>query len=94
MTQELILRGADIVKVGIDQVGVCNNTYSNRWLVIHNYQQSLSALDAHGLVTHQSVMVCTCFPGMLPKHLELDFVMLGGMLGQLIKVEKSLQNMF
>ena len=82
MTQELILSGADIVKVGIGPGSVCTTR-------IHTgvgYPQLSAVLEcadaAHGLGAHMIADGgCTC-PGDVSKAFGggADFVMLGGML--------------
>lgn len=82
MTQELILRGADIVKVGIGPGSVC----TTRVQTGVGYPQLSAIIEcadaAHGLGGH--IMAdggCTC-PGDVAKAFGAgaDFVMLGGML--------------
>ena len=82
MTQELILRGADIVKVGIGPGSVC----TTRIQTGVGYPQLSSVMEcsdaAHGLGAHIiSDGGCTC-PGDVAKAFGAgaDFVMLGGML--------------
>ena len=82
MTQELILRGADIVKVGIGPGSVC----TTRVQTGVGYPQLSAIIEcadtAHGLGGHIiSDGGCTC-PGDVAKALGAgaDFVMLGGML--------------
>ena len=82
MTQELILNGADIVKVGIGPGSVC----TTRIQTGVGYPQLSAVIEcadaAHGLGAH--IMAdggCTC-PGDVAKGFGAgaDFVMLGGML--------------
>jgi GMP reductase len=94
MTQELILRGADIVKVGIGPGSVC----TTRIQTGVGYPQLSAIIEcadaAHGLGGHiVADGGCTC-PGDVAKAFGAgaDFVMLGGMLaghteggGQLIE---------
>jgi len=82
MTQELILRGADIVKVGIGPGSVC----TTRVQTGVGYPQLSAIIEcadaAHGLGGHIIADVgCTC-PGDVAKAFGAgaDFVMLGGML--------------
>jgi len=82
MTQELILRGADIVKVGIGPGSVC----TTRIQTGVGYPQLSAIIEcadaAHGLGAHIiSDGGCTC-PGDVAKAFGAgaDFVMLGGML--------------
>ena len=82
MTQELILRGADIVKVGIGPGSVC----TTRIQTGVGYPQLSAIIEcadaAHGLGGHIiSDGGCTC-PGDVAKAFGAgaDFVMLGGML--------------
>uniref|UniRef100_A0A915I341 GMP reductase n=1 Tax=Romanomermis culicivorax TaxID=13658 RepID=A0A915I341_ROMCU len=82
MTEELILSGADIVKVGIGPGSVC----TTRKKAGVGYPQLSAILEcadaAHGLNAHIiSDGGCTC-PGDVAKALGAgaDFVMLGGML--------------
>jgi len=82
MTQELILRGADIVKVGIGPGSVC----TTRIQTGVGYPQLSAIIEcadaAHGLGAHIiSDGGCTC-PGDVSKAFGAgaDFVMLGGML--------------
>lgn len=82
MTQELILRGADIVKVGIGPGSVC----TTRIQTGVGYPQLSAVIEcsdaAHGLGGHIiSDGGCTC-PGDVAKAFGAgaDFVMLGGML--------------
>lgn len=82
MTQELILRGADIIKVGIGPGSVC----TTRIKTGVGYPQLSSIIEcadaAHGLGGHIiSDGGCTC-PGDVAKAFGAgsDFVMLGGML--------------
>jgi GMP reductase len=82
MTQELILRGADIVKVGIGPGSVC----TTRIQTGVGYPQLSAIIEcadaAHGLGGHIIADGgCTC-PGDVAKALAAgaDFVMLGGML--------------
>ncbi len=81
MTQELILRGADIVKVGIGPGSVC----TTRIQTGVGYPQLSAIIEcaeaAHGLGAHViSDGGCTC-PGDVAKAFGggADFVMLGGM---------------
>jgi len=81
MTQELILRGADIVKVGIGPGSVC----TTRIQTGVGYPQLSAILEcadaAHGLGAHViGDGGCTC-PGDVAKAFGVgaDFVMLGGM---------------
>ncbi len=81
MTQELILRGADIVKVGIGPGSVC----TTRIQTGVGYPQLSAIIEcaeaAHGLSAHViSDGGCTC-PGDVAKAFGggADFVMLGGM---------------
>lgn len=81
MTQELILRGADIVKVGIGPGSVC----TTRIQTGVGYPQLSAIIEcaeaAHGLSAHIiSDGGCTC-PGDVAKAFGAgaDFVMLGGM---------------
>lgn len=81
MTQELILRGADIVKVGIGPGSVC----TTRIQTGVGYPQLSAVIEcadaAHGLGAHIiSDGGCTC-PGDVSKAFGAgaDFVMLGGM---------------
>ncbi len=81
MTQELILRGADIVKVGIGPGSVC----TTRLQTGVGYPQLSAIIEcadaAHGLGAHIiSDGGCTC-PGDVAKAFGAgaDFVMLGGM---------------
>ncbi len=94
MTQELLLRGADIVKVGIGPGSVC----TTRIQTGVGYPQLSAVIEcadaAHGLGGHVIADGgCTC-PGDIAKAFGAgaDFVMLGGMLaghdeggGQLIE---------
>jgi GMP reductase len=82
MTQELILRGADIVKVGIGPGSVC----TTRIQTGVGYPQLSAIIEcadaAHGLSAHIIADGgCTC-PGDVAKAFGAgaDFVMLGGML--------------
>lgn len=82
MTQELILRGADIVKVGIGPGSVC----TTRVQTGVGYPQLSAIIEcadaAHGLSAHIIADGgCTC-PGDVAKAFGAgaDFVMLGGML--------------
>jgi len=82
MTQELILRGADIVKVGIGPGSVC----TTRIQTGVGYPQLSAIIEcadaAHGLGGHiVADGGCTC-PGDVAKAFGAgaDFVMLGGML--------------
>ena len=82
MTQELILRGADVVKVGIGPGSVC----TTRVQTGVGYPQLSAIIEcgdaAHGLGGHIiSDGGCTC-PGDVAKAFGAgaDFVMLGGML--------------
>jgi GMP reductase len=82
MTQELILRGADIVKVGIGPGSVC----TTRLQTGVGYPQLSAIIEcadaAHGLGGHiVADGGCTC-PGDVAKAFGAgaDFVMLGGML--------------
>jgi GMP reductase len=82
MTQELILRGADIVKVGIGPGSVC----TTRTQTGVGYPQLSAIIEcsdaAHGLGAHIIADGgCTC-PGDVSKAFGAgaDFVMLGGML--------------
>ena len=82
MTQELILSGADIVKVGIGPGSVC----TTRIQTGVGYPQLSAVIEcadaAHGLVAHIIADGgCTC-PGDVAKGFGAgaDFVMLGGML--------------
>jgi len=82
MTQELILRGADIVKVGIGPGSVC----TTRIQTGVGYPQLSAIIEcadaAHGLGAHiVADGGCTC-PGDIAKAFGAgaDFVMLGGML--------------
>ncbi len=82
MTQELILRGADIVKVGIGSGAVC----TTRIQTGVGYPQLSAIIEcadaAHGLGGHiVADGGCTC-PGDVSKAFGAgaDFVMLGGML--------------
>jgi GMP reductase len=82
MTQELILRGADIVKVGIGPGSVC----TTRIQTGVGYPQLSAIIEcadaAHGLGGHiVADGGCTC-PGDIAKAFGAgaDFVMLGGML--------------
>lgn len=82
MTQELILRGADIVKVGIGSGAVC----TTRIQTGVGYPQLSAIIEcadaAHGLGAHIiSDGGCTC-PGDVAKAFGAgaDFVMLGGMM--------------
>jgi GMP reductase len=82
MTQELILRGADIVKVGIGPGSVC----TTRVQTGVGYPQLSAIIEcadaAHGLNAHIIADGgCTC-PGDVAKAFGAgaDFVMLGGML--------------
>jgi GMP reductase len=82
MTQELILRGADIVKVGIGPGSVC----TTRVQTGVGYPQLSAIIEcadaAHGLGAHIIADGgCTC-PGDVSKAFGAgaDFVMLGGML--------------
>jgi GMP reductase len=82
MTQELILRGADIVKVGIGPGSVC----TTRIQTGVGYPQLSAIIEcadaAHGLNAHIIADGgCTC-PGDVAKAFGAgaDFVMLGGML--------------
>ena len=98
MTQELILAGADIVKVGIGPGSVC----TTRIKTGIGYPQLSAVIEcadaAHGLGAHIIADGgCTC-PGDVAKGFGggADFVMLGGMLaghdegkGKLIKVNGS-----
>ncbi len=96
MTQELLLRGADIIKVGIGPGSVC----TTRIQTGVGYPQLSAVIEcadaAHGLGGHVIADGgCTC-PGDVAKAFGAgaDFVMLGGMLaghdeggGQLIKTD-------
>ena len=82
MTQELVLSGADIVKVGIGPGSVC----TTRIQTGVGYPQLSAVIEcadaAHGLGAHIIADgVCTC-PGDVAKGFGAgaDFVMLGGML--------------
>src|SRR5210317_1131601 len=82
MTQELIMRGADIVKVGIGPGSVC----TTRFQTGVGYPQLSAIIEcsdaAHGLGGHIIADGgCTC-PGDVAKAFAggADFVMLGGML--------------
>ena len=82
MTQELVLRGADIVKVGIGPGSVC----TTRLQTGVGYPQLSAIIEcadaAHGLGAHIIADGgCTC-PGDVAKAFGAgaDFVMLGGML--------------
>lgn len=82
MTEELILSGADIVKVGIGPGSVC----TTRKITGVGYPQLSAVIEcadaAHGLKGHIcSDGGCTC-PGDVAKAIGggADFVMLGGML--------------
>ena len=82
MTQELVLRGADIVKVGIGPGSVC----TTRIQTGVGYPQLSAIIEcsdaAHGLGAHiVADGGCTC-PGDVAKAFGAgaDFVMLGGML--------------
>ena len=82
MTQELIMRGADIVKVGIGPGSVC----TTRFQTGVGYPQLSAIIEcsdaAHGLNAHIIADGgCTC-PGDVAKAFGAgaDFVMLGGML--------------
>lgn len=82
MTEELILRGADIVKVGIGPGSVCTTRYKTGV----GYPQLSAIIEcadaAHGLGGHiVADGGCTC-PGDVAKAFGAgaDFVMLGGML--------------
>src|SRR6056300_648001 len=82
MTQELILKGADIVKVGIGPGSVC----TTRIQTGVGYPQLSAVIEcadaAHGLGSHIIADGgCTC-PGDVAKAFAggADFVMLGGML--------------
>lgn len=82
MTQELVLRGADIVKVGIGQGSVC----TTRLQTGVGYPQLSAIIEcsdaAHGLGAHIIADGgCTC-PGDVAKAFGAgaDFVMLGGIL--------------
>ena len=82
MTQELVLRGADIVKVGIGPGSVC----TTRIQTGVGYPQLSAIIEcadaAHGLGAHIIADGgCTC-PGDVAKAFGggADFVMLGGML--------------
>ena len=82
-TQELILSGADIVKVGIGHGSVCTTRIRNSVGYPQNLVLLLSVLMlAHGLGGHIIADGgCTC-PGDVAKAFAggADFVMLGGML--------------
>lgn len=82
MTQELVLRGADIVKIGIGQGSVCT-TRSQTGVGYPQLSAIIECSDAaHGLGAHIIADGgCTC-PGDLAKAFGAgaDFVMLGGML--------------
>jgi GMP reductase len=98
MTQELVLSGADIVKVGIGPGSVC----TTRIQTGVGYPQLSAVIEcadaAHGLGAHVIADGgCTC-PGDVAKGFGggADFVMLGGMLaghdegkGKIIKVNGS-----
>ena len=98
MTQELILSGADIVKVGIGPGSVC----TTRIQTGVGYPQLSAVIEcadaAHGLGAHVIADGgCTC-PGDVAKGFGggADFVMLGGMLaghdegkGKIVKVNGS-----
>ena len=98
MTQELILSGADIVKVGIGPGSVC----TTRIQTGVGYPQLSAVIEcadaAHGLGAHVIADGgCTC-PGDVAKGFGsgADFVMLGGMLaghdegqGKLVKINGS-----
>jgi GMP reductase len=98
MTQELILRGADIIKVGIGPGSVC----TTRVQTGVGYPQLSAIIEcadaAHGLGGHIIADGgCTC-PGDVAKAFGAgaDFVMLGGMLaghdeggGKIIEKDKS-----
>jgi GMP reductase len=82
MTQELILRGADIVKIGVGPGSVC----TTRLVTGVGYPQLSAIIEcadaAHGLGGHiVADGGCTC-PGDVAKAFGAgaDFVMLGGML--------------
>ena len=95
MTQELVLSGADIVKVGIGPGSVC----TTRIQTGVGYPQLSAVIEcadaAHGLGAHVIADGgCTC-PGDVAKGFGggADFVMLGGMLaghdegnGKIVKV--------
>ena len=98
MTQELLLRGADIIKVGIGPGSVC----TTRIQTGVGYPQLSAVIEcadaAHGLGGHVIADGgCTC-PGDVAKAFGAgaDFVMLGGMLaghdeggGQLIEIDEN-----
>ena len=98
MTQELVLSGADIVKIGIGPGSVC----TTRIQTGVGYPQLSAVIEcadaAHGLGAHVIADGgCTC-PGDVAKGFGggADFVMLGGMLaghdegkGKLVKVNGS-----
>ena len=98
MTQELVLSGADIVKVGIGPGSVC----TTRIQTGVGYPQLSAVIEcadaAHGLGAHVIADGgCTC-PGDVAKGVGggADFVMLGGMLaghdegkGKIVKVNGS-----
>ncbi len=82
MTQELVLRGADIIKIGIGSGAVC----TTRLIAGVGYPQLSAIIEcadaAHGLGAHIiSDGGCTC-PGDVAKAFGAgaDFVMLGSML--------------
>ena len=82
MTQELILRGADIVKVGIGPGSVCTTRFQNGV----GYPQLSAIIEcsdaAHGLGAHIIADGGCTSPGDVAKAFGAgaDFVMLGGML--------------
>ena len=82
MVEELVLSGADIVKVGIGPGSVCT-TRVKPVSVIHNFPPLLNIADAARMAGGQIVADggCTC-PGDVAKAFGggADFVMLGGML--------------
>ena len=102
MTQELILSGADIVKVGIGPGSVC----TTRIQTGVGYPQLSAVIEcadaAHGLGAHVIADGgCTC-PGDVAKAFGggADFVMLGGMLaghdegkGKVVKINDTILNL-
>jgi GMP reductase len=100
MTEELILNGADIVKVGIGPGSVC----TTRIKTGVGYPQLSAIIEcadaAHGLGGHIIADGGCTSPGDVAKAFGAgaDFVMLGGMMaghdeggGELIRVEKTLE---
>jgi len=92
MTEELILAGADIVKVGIGPGSVC----TTRIQTGVGYPQLSAVIEcadaAHGLGSHIIADGGCTTPGDVAKAFAAgdDFVMLGGMLADFKKVLETL----